>query len=60
MPQADLDPQRPGTILAPIALLTTLANLPLAAVGRSLALNRAELIMVYVMLGIVSVVCTRD
>ncbi len=58
MPLADLDPHRPGTILSTIALVTALANVPLAAGGRSLALNRAELIMVYVMLGIVSVVCT--
>ena len=39
-------------------MVCALGNVPLAWSGRSLALNRAELVMVYAMLAMVSAVCT--
>ena len=53
-----LDPHSPGVIFSTFALLCAIGNLPLVWSGRSLFLNRAELIMVYAMLGMVSAVCT--
>jgi hypothetical protein len=57
-PLADLDAHSPGLILSTFAVVCALANVPLVLAGRSLALNRAELIMVYGMLAMVSAVCT--
>ncbi|HJP30741.1 MAG TPA: DUF6785 family protein [Candidatus Latescibacteria bacterium] len=55
---ADIDPTSPGLLLASFLVITTWINMPLALRGRSLALNRSELILVYAMLLIVSAVCT--
>ncbi len=57
-PLTDLDPYSPGLIFSSSVLLCTLVNLPLTSRGRSLALNRSELILVYAMLLIVSALCT--
>ena len=57
-PLSDVDAHSPGLIFSTFALLCALGNVPLAWSGRSLALNRAELIMVYAMLAMVSAVCT--
>ena len=57
-PLDDLNPYSPGLIFSIFLLLCALINLPLAGQGRGLALNRAELIMVYAMLLIVSALCT--
>ena len=48
------DPHSPGLIFCTFVLLSTLVNLFLVGRGLSLALNRAELILVYTMLLIVS------
>ncbi len=57
-PLTDLDPYSPGLIFSSFVLLCGFINLPLAGRGRGLALNRAELILVYAMLLIVSALCT--
>ena len=54
----DLDFYSPGLMLATFLVLTTWINLPVALRGRSLALNRSELVLVYAMLLIVSALCT--
>jgi len=48
----------PGVIYATFLVIAFLANPLLAAMGRSLALNRSELMVVYIMLLIVSSVAT--
>ncbi|NKB68376.1 MAG: hypothetical protein GKR89_15040 [Candidatus Latescibacteria bacterium] len=53
-----IDIHSPGFLFATFLLLSTLANVPMVARGNSLALNRSDLILVYVMLVIVSAVCT--
>ncbi len=53
-----LDPHSPGLIFCTFVLLSALVNLFLVGRGLSLALNRAELILVYTMLLIVSSLCT--
>jgi hypothetical protein len=53
-----LDPYSPGLIFTTFVLLCALINLPLAGRNRGLALNRAELILAYTMLLIVSALCT--
>ena len=53
-----LDPHSPGLIFCTFVLLSALVNLVLVGRGLSLALNRAELILVYTMLLIVSSLCT--
>ena len=57
-PLDDMDLNSPGLIFSTFAVVCGSGNLPLAWSGRSLALNRAELIMVYAMLAMVSAVCT--
>ena len=57
-PLTGLDPLSPGLIFSTFLLVCALANLPVTWAGRSLALNRGELIMVYAMLAMVSAVCT--
>ena len=57
-PLSDVDVHSPGLIFSTFAVVCALGNVPLAWSGRSLALNRAELIMVYAMLAMVSAVCT--
>ena len=52
------DPHSPGLIFCTFVLLSALVNLFLVGRGLSLALNRAELILVYTMLLIVSSLCT--
>ena len=58
-PLSDVDVHSPGLIFSTFAVVCALGNVPLAWSGRSLALNRAELIMVYAMLAMVSAVCTH-
>ena len=48
----------PGFIFATFILFSSLINFGLILVGRTMVLNRAELILVYVMLLIVSALCT--
>ena len=55
---AEIDPFDPGFIFVGFLLASSVLNLGLALTGRSLVLNRAELILVYVMLLIVSALCT--
>ena len=55
---APLDPFAPGFFFATFILASSLLNMVLVSFGRSLVLNRAELILVYVMLLIVSALCT--
>ena len=57
-PPGRIDIHSPGFLFATFLLISALANLPLVASGRSLALNRSDLILVYVMLVIVSALCT--
>ena len=57
-PLDNFDIHSPGLIFSTFVLITALGAGPLAASGRRLALNRSELILVYVMLTIVSAVCT--
>ena len=57
-PLDDLDVHRPGFIFSTPFALCALFNAVLAVRGQSLALNRAELILVYAMLLIVSALCT--
>ncbi len=53
-----LDPYSPGLHFSSLLVLATLANVVAVARGRSLALNRSELILVYAMMLIVSALCT--
>ena len=55
---ADWDPYAPGFFFAAFMMASCWLNVWLVRKGRSLALNRAELILVYVMLLIVSALCT--
>ena len=55
---APLDPFAPGFFFATFIVASSLLNIVLVSCGRSLVLNRAELILVYVMLLIVSALCT--
>lgn len=57
-PFKTLDPHSLGLIFSGFLLFTALVNIPVVWTGRTLALNRAELILVYVMLLIVSALCT--
>ena len=57
-PLQEFDVHSPGLLFNTFLLVSILANLPVVASGRSLALNRSELILVYVMLVIVSALCT--
>ncbi len=52
------DPYAPGFIFAQFMLASSWLNVWLVGRGQSLVLNRAELILVYVMLLIVSALCT--
>ena len=58
IPAHSIDFQSPGFIVGTFFLATALINLPVAARGGSLALNRGELALVYAMLLIVSALCT--
>ena len=57
-PLDDLDPHAPGLIFSSFIVTSSLINLPVVWSGRSLALNRSELVLVYVMLLVVSALCT--
>jgi len=57
-PLKDLDLSSPGLIFSTFLVASALINAPLAWRGGSLALNRSELVLVYVMLLIVSALCT--
>ena len=57
-PLDDLDIYSPGLIFNSFILVSALINLPVVWSGRSLVLNRSELVLVYVMLLVVSALCT--
>ena len=57
-PLSQLDPYSPGLMFGAFVALSALLNLFLVLSGRSLALNRSELVLVYVMLLVVSALCT--
>jgi len=57
-PFDELDPYSPGLLFSTFVLISAIANVPLVVRGRSLALNRSELILVYAMLLIVASLCT--
>ena len=57
-PLDGLDPYSPGLLFSSFVLVSALLNLLAVAGGRGLALNRPDLILVYVMLLIVAAVCT--
>ena len=57
-PLNDLDPHSPGLQFSTFLVASTLLNVALTRRGKSLALNRSELVLVYVMLLIVSALCT--
>ena len=54
----EVDTLRPGLWLASFLLASALLNVPLAFRGMTLGLNRADLVLVYVMLLVVSALCT--
>jgi len=58
LPQERIDLLKPGLWFASFLLASALANVPLVWRGLSLALNRAELVLVYIMLLVVSALCT--
>jgi hypothetical protein len=53
-----IDPYSPGLIFDAFLVASALINLPVVRSGQTMALNRAELILVYVMLLVVSGLCT--
>jgi len=53
-----LDLHRPGLWFSAFIVVSLLASVPVVRRGGSLALNRAELVLVYVMLLVVSSLCT--
>lgn len=55
---SDVNIYAPGFFFATFMLVSALINLALIVGGKSLVLNRAELILVYVMMLIVSALCT--
>ena len=57
-PFDELDPYSPALFFSTFLLLCSLVNVVAVWNGRQLALNRAELILVYAMLVIVSALCT--
>ena len=57
-PFDELDPHSPGLIFSTFVVITALLNVKVVQDGASLALNRSELILVYLMLLIVSALCT--
>ena len=57
-PLNQLDPYSPGLIFSTFLLISAALNIPVVQGGGNLALNRSELILVYVMLLIVSALCT--
>ena len=57
-PFNELDPYSPGWIFSSFVLISSLVNIPVVARRSSLALNRSDLIVVYIMLLIVSSLCT--
>ena len=57
-PLTDLDLHSPGWIFSTFLVISALINAPLVWRGGSLALNRSELVLVYLMLLVVSALCT--
>lgn len=57
-PFTALDLYSPGLLFSTFLVIAFLANVLLTARGKSLSLNRSELILVYIMLLIVSALCT--
>jgi len=58
LPQAEIDVLQPGLWFASFMVASALINVPLCRRGSGLALNRADLVLVYIMLLIVSALCT--
>ncbi|MBQ35532.1 MAG: hypothetical protein CME04_04020 [Gemmatimonadaceae bacterium] len=58
LPAESLDPLSPGLIFNSSLVGSSVLNAVMVARGRTLALNRSELILVYVMLLIVSALCS--
>ena len=57
-PLNGLDIHSPGFLFSGFLVISSLINLPVVWRGGGLALNRAELILIYVMLLVVSALCT--
>ena len=57
-PLSEVDPHSPGVVFNAFLVISAIINLPLTLRGSSLALNRSELVLVFVMLLIVSALCT--
>ena len=57
-PFDEIDPHSPGLIFSTFVVITALLNVKVVQDGAGLALNRSELILVYLMLLIVSALCT--
>jgi len=57
-PLGDLDALSPGLVVNAFLVAAALVNVPVVWRGLSLALNRAELVLVYIMLLVVSALCT--
>ena len=58
LPQPNIDLLKPGLWFASFLVVSALLNLGLVLRGRSLALNRADLVLVYIMLLMVSALCS--
>ena len=58
LPLESVDVYTPGFWFITFLVLSALIDVPVVAAGGSLALNRAELVLVYVMLLMVSALCT--
>ena len=58
LPQAQIDVLEPGWWLASFLVASALLNLGAVLRGGSLVLNRADLVLVYIMLLMVSALCT--
>ncbi len=54
----EVDWLKPGLWLASFFVASAVANVPLTVRGSTLALNRADLVLVYIMLLVVSALCT--
>jgi len=57
-PLADIDWYSPGWMFVTFLAVSSLVNVPLVWSGRSLALNRSDLVLVYLMLLVVSSLCS--
>ena len=58
LPQSDIDLLKPGFWFASFLVVSAVLNVGLVLRGSSLALNRADLVLVYIMLLMVSALCS--